>query len=106
MEIMIARIWRGWAAPEKADDYQLHYESAIIANLRTIDGFRGAQLLRRADGDEVLFTAITWFTSLNAIRDYAGEDYEQSVMEGRAISALAHWDEHVIHHVVEVNAPG
>jgi hypothetical protein len=29
-----------------------------------------------------------------------------AVMEGPAISALVHWDEHVIHHVVEVNAPG
>jgi heme-degrading monooxygenase HmoA len=105
-EVMIARIWRGWAAPEQADDYQRHYETEIIANLRTIDGFRSAQLLRRADGDEVLFTAITWFTSLNAIRDYAGEDYEQAVMEGPAISTLVHWDERVIHHVVEVNVPG
>ena len=80
---MIARIWRGWSAPEQADDYQRHYETEIMANLRTVDGFRGAQLLRRADGDEVLFTAITWFTSLNAIRDFAGEDYEQAVMESR-----------------------
>ena len=100
---MIARIWRGWAPSESADDYQSHYETEIITNLRTIDGFRGAQLLRRADGEEVLFTAITWFTSLNAIRDFAGEDYEHAVMEGPAISALTRWDERVIHHVVEVN---
>jgi hypothetical protein len=72
----------------------------------TIDGFRGAQLLRRADGDEVLFTAITWFTHLNAIRDYAGENYEQAVMEEPAVTALTRWDERVIHHVVEVNVPG
>jgi hypothetical protein len=103
---MIARIWRGWAAPDEADEYQRHYETEIIANLRAIDGFRGAQLLRRADGDEVLFTAITWFTSLNAIRDFAGEHYERAVMEEPAITALTRWDERVIHHVVEVNVSG
>ena len=69
--------------------------------------FAVLRLLRRADGDEVLFTAITWFTHLNAIRDYL----RRGLRAGRhrkvpAISALVHWDEHVIHHVVEVNAPG
>jgi heme-degrading monooxygenase HmoA len=102
---MIARIWRGWSEPEQADEYQRHYETEIIESLRTIDGFRGAQLLRRADGDEVLFTAITWFTHLNAVRDFAGDDYEQAVMEEPARSALTRWDERVIHHVVEVNVP-
>jgi hypothetical protein len=53
----------------------------------------------------VLFTAITWFTHLNAIRDFAGDDYEQAVMEEPARTALTRWDERVIHHVVEVSVP-
>ena len=100
---MIARIWRGWAEPGRADEYQRHYETEVIESLRTIDGFRGAQLLRRDEGDEVLFTAITWFVHLNAIRAFAGDDYEQAVMEEPARHALLHWDERVIHHVVEVD---
>jgi hypothetical protein len=26
---MIARIWRGWAPSERADDYQRHYETEV-----------------------------------------------------------------------------
>lgn len=100
---MIARIWRGWASPEQADEYQRHYETEVIDGLRAIDGFRGAQLLRRDENGEVLFTAITWFTHLNAIRNFAGDDFEQAVMEEPARSALLRWDERVIHHVVEVD---
>jgi heme-degrading monooxygenase HmoA len=103
---MIARIWRGWASPEQADAYQHHYETEIIGGLQAIDGFRGAQLLRRDEGGEVLFTAITWFAHLNAIRAFAGEDYEQAVMEEPAKEALLHWDERVIHHVVEIDVWG
>jgi len=44
---MIARIWRGWAPPGRAGDYQRHYETEVTGHLREVSGFRGAQLLRR-----------------------------------------------------------
>jgi hypothetical protein len=100
---MIARIWRGWTSPEQADDYQRHYETEIVNGLRAVDGFRGAQLLRRDENGEVMFTAITWFTHLNAVRDFAGDDFGEAVMEEPARSALLRWDERAIHHVVEVD---
>jgi len=97
---MIARIWRGWAPPATADDYQRHYESEVSGHLRTVSGFRGARLLRREDGREVLFTSITFFTSLDAVRGFAGNDYEQAVVEDTARRALSRWDERVSHHQV------
>jgi heme-degrading monooxygenase HmoA len=100
---VIARIWRGWAPPELADDYQQHYETQISAHLRSINGFRGAHLLRREEGGEVLFTSVTWFSDLNAIREFAGDDYEQAVIEEPARVSLSRWDERVAHHVVEVD---
>jgi heme-degrading monooxygenase HmoA len=102
---MIARIWRGWAPRERADDYQRHYESAVGDQLQGISGFRGAQLLRRDEGDggEVAFTSITWFTDLKALRAYAGDDYERAVVEDAARAALSHWDERVEHHDVAVH---
>ena len=60
---MIARIWRGWAPLATADDYQRHYETEVSGHLRAVSGFRGARLLRRGDGPEVMFTSITFFTS-------------------------------------------
>jgi heme-degrading monooxygenase HmoA len=64
------------AAPERADDYQRHYESEVSEHLRAVEGFRGARLLRRDDGQEAMFTSITWFANLDAVRDFGGDDYE------------------------------
>ena len=94
---MIARTWRGWAP---ADDYQRHYESEVSEHLQAVDGFRGAHLLRRDDGQEVMFTSITWFTSVDAVRGFAGDDYEQAVVEEAGRRALSRWDERVYHHEV------
>ena len=97
---MIARIWRGWAPLATADDYQRHYESEVSEHLCAVSGFRGARLLRRKDGPEIMFTSITFFTSLDAIRGFAGDDYEQAVVQEAARQALSRWDERVSHHEV------
>ena len=99
---MIARIWHGWASQERAGDYQRHYETEVGGHLHTISGFRGAQLLRRDEDGEVEFTSITWFADLDAVRAFAGDDYERAVVEEAARSALTRWDEHVVHHHVAV----
>ena len=97
---MIARIWRGWAPLATADDYQRHYETGVSGQLQAVSGFRGARLLRREEGQEVVFTSITFFTSLDAIRGFAGDDYEVAVVEEAARRALNRWDERVSHHEV------
>jgi heme-degrading monooxygenase HmoA len=100
---MIARIWRGWAPQATAAGYQRHYESEVTGHLRAVSGFRGARLLRRDDGQEVMFTSVTYFASLNAVRAFAGGDYEQAVVEDAARQALSRWDDRVTHHEVVVD---
>jgi heme-degrading monooxygenase HmoA len=97
---MIARVWRGWAPLATADDYQRHYETEVSGHLRAVNGFRGARLLRRNAGPEVMFTSITFFINLDAIRGFAGDDYELAVVEKSARQALSRWDERVSHHEV------
>jgi heme-degrading monooxygenase HmoA len=101
-EGMIARIWRGWAPQTRADDYQRHYETDVSDHLKAVCGFRGAQLLRRDEGTEVVFTSITWFTDLAAVRGFAGDDYELALVEDVGQAALSRWDERVAHHEVAV----
>ena len=40
-----------------------------------------ARLLRRDDGQEVMFTSIAWSQTVDAVRGFAGDDYEQAVVE-------------------------
>jgi hypothetical protein len=102
---MIARIWHGWASPATADDYQRHYESEVSGHLRGVGGFRGARLLRQDAGDEVMFTSIAFFTGIDAVRGFAGEEYERAVVEEAARRALSRWDDRVSHHEVAVDLP-
>jgi heme-degrading monooxygenase HmoA len=100
---MIARTWRGWASPSSADDYQHHYETEVAEHLHQIAGFRGARLLRHDDGEEVQFTSITFFRSMDDVRTFAGEEPEQAVVEEAARRALTRWDRRVRHDDVVVD---
>jgi heme-degrading monooxygenase HmoA len=85
---VIARIWRGWAPLATAGDYQRHYQTEVGGHLRAVSGFRGARLLRQQDGQEVMFTSITFFTSLDAVRGFAGDDHPHTLI---ARNNLATW---------------
>jgi heme-degrading monooxygenase HmoA len=100
---VIARLWRGWTPLETADRYQSHYENEVAAHLTEVHGFRGARLLRRAEGNEVAFTSITFFTSMHAVRAFAGEQPGHAVVEPAARALLSHWDDEVTHHEVAVD---
>ncbi len=74
---MIARIWRGWVATERVDDYVGYIEETGIAEYRRTPGNLGAQMLTRDLGEgrtEVL--TLSWWESLESVRGFAGDDIE------------------------------
>jgi heme-degrading monooxygenase HmoA len=81
---VIARTWRGWAPKDTAGDYERHYRTEVAEHLRQVPGFRGARLLRLADGDEVRFTSVTLFDSLDAVRGFAGAEFDLAVLADEA----------------------
>lgn len=99
---MISRIWHGWTTHEKARDYLSLLESEILPDIaaRRIEGYRGAHLLRRDTKDEVEFVTILWFDSLDAVREFAGEDYEVGVVPPRARALLSRFDHRSAHYQV------
>jgi heme-degrading monooxygenase HmoA len=92
---VITRMWRGWSRSDQADRYEQHYRSEVVTTLRQIPGFRGARLLRRTIGEETEFVSLTLFDDLNAIRNFAGSDYETAVVAGEARSVLIRFDKRV-----------
>jgi len=99
---MIGRIWHGWTTPEKADAYDSLLQEEIFIGIRNrqIPGFRGIQLFRRNIGAEVEFITIMWFDSLDAVRTFAGEDYEQCVVPPKARAILSRFDDRSQHYEV------
>jgi antibiotic biosynthesis monooxygenase (ABM) superfamily enzyme len=94
---MITRLWRGWTLPENADAYERFLLSELFPSMRNIPGFRNADVLRRDDGGEVAFVTLTRFDGLEAIRGFAGEDYETAVIEPTARALLSRYDERAEH---------
>jgi hypothetical protein len=76
----------------------VHWLPRQAQHLHTVSGFCGARLLCREDGQKVMFTSITFFTSLDAVHGFAGDGYELAVVEEAAGQALDRWDERVSHH--------
>lgn len=105
---MIGRIWRGWTTADNADKYETLLKEEIFVGIqnRNIRGFRGIQLLRRDLGQEVEFVTVLTFDSLDAVREFAGEDYEAAVIPPKAKEVLARFDERSQHYVIIAERTG
>ena len=99
---MISRIWHGYTSPANADAYEALLKSEIFTGIkgRNITGFKEIQLFRRELPDETEFITVMWFDSLEAIRVFAGEDYEAAVVPPKARALLSRFDERSQHYEV------
>ena len=99
---MISRIWHGWTTPANADTYEALLKSEIFTGIqdRKIEGYQGIQLYKRNVGDEVEFVTVMWFDSIDAVRTFAGEDYEACVVPPKARAILSRFDDRSQHYEV------
>jgi antibiotic biosynthesis monooxygenase (ABM) superfamily enzyme len=95
---MITRMWRGWTADAAADDYERFLLDELFPSMLQIQGFRGADVLRRPDGGEVAFVTLVRFEALGDVKEFAGDDWERPVIEPRAAELLTRWDEQAAHY--------
>jgi len=100
---MISRIWHGWTTPQNADIYEALLKEEIFVSIqnRHIPGFRSIQLLRRQIDMEVEFITIMVFDSLEAVREFAGQDYEQAVVPEKARAVLSRFDQRSQHYEIK-----
>lgn len=97
---MISRIWHGWTTHENAGAYQTLLESEILPKIanRKIKGYKGAHLLRRDLKNQVEFVTILWFESMDAVREFAGKNYEVAVVPPKARALLSRFDHRSKHY--------
>lgn len=91
---MISRIWHGWTNRDNADAYEKLLRTEIFINIenKSIKGYRGIHLLRRDVDEGVEFVTIMWFDTLDAVRAFAGEEYEVAVVPPEARKLLSRFD--------------
>lgn len=97
---MISRIWPGWATHEDAAAYQRLLQTEVLPGIasRQMKGYRGARALRRDLETEVEFVTILWFETMDAVREFAGGDYEAAVVSAEARALLSRFDDRSTHY--------
>jgi len=99
---MIKRIWNGYTTLDSADAYEHLLDTVVFPGIeaKRIRGYRSIELLRRDVGDEVQFTTVMEFDSLDNVIAFQGEDYEAAYVPQEARKILSRWDESSTHHQV------
>jgi hypothetical protein len=100
---MIERVWRGWTTAENAAGYEALLREQIFPGIaaKGVLGYAGIRLLRRElPSGEVEFMTIMSFDSLDAVRAFAGDDYQRAYVPQAARQVLARFDQTSAHYEV------
>ena len=80
---MIARVWHGRTLATKADAYEKYLDSTGVARMLKTDGNHGVEVLRRTDGPRTDFVVISYWESIEAVKRFAGAEYQKAVILDR-----------------------
>jgi hypothetical protein len=103
-EPVIGRTWHGWTKLGHADKHEKLLKEEIFPGIaaKKILGYKGIQLFRRPiDSNEVELLTIMCFDSWNAVKQFAGEDYERAYVPSKAREVLARFHEHSHHYEIK-----
>ena len=71
---MIARMWHGRVLTPKADAYMAHLKRTGLTDFRATRGNMGVYVLRRDEDGITHFNVTTLWTSMDAVKSFAGDD--------------------------------
>jgi antibiotic biosynthesis monooxygenase (ABM) superfamily enzyme len=104
---MIARIWYGWTSRENAEKYEKLLREEVLLEIakRSIPGYKGAEIfIREAENDEVEFVTLLRFETIDAVKIFAGKEYEMPVIPPECKKLLNRHSEKSRHYrVVPIN---
>lgn len=76
---MIARIWKGVVREADKDIYHQYLQETGLNEYASTPGNRGVYTLRRISEGKCEFLLLTLWDSWDAIKKFAGSDYEKAV---------------------------
>ena len=105
---MIARLWHGWTTPGNADVYESLLRTEVFPGIlaKNVAGLRSIELLRRPSADEVEFVTIMRFDTLEAVKAFAGADYETAYVPPAARAVLSRFDATSQHYEIKEERAG
>jgi heme-degrading monooxygenase HmoA len=97
---MIARIWRGRTSESDQDTYFEYLQATGLKDYASIPGNRGVWVLRRVYEGKAEFTLISLWDSWDALKSFAGPEYEKAVYYPEDKKFLLELEPHVTHYEV------
>lgn len=97
---MIARTWRGAVRTADAAAYAAYIDETGMKAYAQTPGNQGAYMLTRELGELTEFTTLSFWDSYDAIRAFAGDEYETAVFYPEDDRYLVERDETCTHYEV------
>ena len=76
---MIARVWRGITAADKADAYIAYLRETALPDYARAPGYRSATVFKRIQGEHAEIVLLSMWESMDAVRAYTGGNADASV---------------------------
>jgi heme-degrading monooxygenase HmoA len=94
---MICRYWRGWASEANAPAVEKLLRTKILPGIN-VRGYRGAYVMRRKVAGTVEIATITLWDTLDAVKAFAGENYQTAVVSDESKALLSNFDRVCVHY--------
>ena len=75
---MIARLWHGVTPAARADAYLAFLRQRALPDYRSVEGNLAAYVLRSTEGERADFITLTFWSSAEAIRAFAGSEIDRA----------------------------
>ena len=97
---MIARIWHGAVPAAKGDDYLKRMRKVALPDYKSTPGNRGAFCIHRVEGDVAHFDMLTFWDDVDAIKRFAGNDFQMAKYYAFDRSFLIELEPRVRHYTI------
>lgn len=90
----IIRTWKGWTTLENASIYEDMLVNEVFPTVKKngVTGLEKVSISTKNKMDEVEFFLMLQFDSLDAVKSFAGENYEQAYIPENAKRVLKRYD--------------
>lgn len=96
-EAQIVRAWRGRVPADRADEYMAYLRETGLPDYADTPGHAGTLVLRREADGASEFLLLTFWTSWDAIRAFAGDEVDRARYYPQDASFLLEMPERVEH---------
>ena len=95
----IIRTWKGWTSLENAPIYENMLINEVFPEVKRkgVEGLEKVSISTMEKNDEMEFFLVLQFDSLDSVRMFAGEKFEQAYIPDNAKSVLSRYDETAQH---------